>query len=63
MQTTSLRDCQTAWDENGHIESEQEYKNGVLHGKSIFYEDGAITSKYILKNGDVIEEIIKKKTH
>jgi len=54
---------QTAWDENGQIESEQEYKNGVLHGKSIFYEDGSIASEYILKNGDIIEEITKKKKH
>ena len=54
---------QTAWDQNGQIESEQEYKNGVLHGKSIFYEDGSIASEYMLKNGDVIKEITKKKTH
>ena len=54
---------QTSWDENGQIESEQEYKNGVLHGKSTFYEDGALASEYILKNGDVIEEITKNKTH
>jgi len=35
----------------------------VLHSKSIFYEDGSIASEYILKNGDIIEEITKKKKH
>jgi len=54
---------QTAWDENGQIESEQEYKNGLLHGKSIFYEDGIKTSEYILKNGDIVDELNEKKTH
>jgi len=48
---------QTAWDENGQIESEQEYKNGELNGKSVFYENGIKVSEFELKNGDVVREL------
>ena len=48
---------QTAWDENGLIESEQEYQNGVLNGKTVFYENGIKTEEYTLKDGDVVGEL------
>ena len=48
---------QTAWDENGQLESEQEYKNGELNGKSVFYENGIKTSEFVLKNGDIVREL------
>ena len=48
---------QTAWNENGQLESEQEYKNGVLNGASIFYENGVKTAEYVFKNGDVVGDL------
>tara|TARA_B110000967_G_C18334841_1_gene293803 strand:- start:18 stop:401 length:384 start_codon:yes stop_codon:yes gene_type:complete len=46
-----------AWNEDGQLESEQEYKNGVLNGKSVFYEDGVKTADYVLKNGEIEETL------
>ena len=43
----------TAWNEDGLLESEQEYKNGILNGKSIFYEDGVRVTEYFLENGEI----------
>jgi antitoxin component YwqK of YwqJK toxin-antitoxin module len=47
----------TAWNEDGLLESEQEYKNGILNGKSIFYEDGVRAAEYILNNGEISDNI------
>ena len=35
----------------------QEYKNGELNGKSVFYENGIKTSEFVLKNGDIVREL------